>query len=326
MSLALFCAKDFLWGDIRIRNMAQLQYFKSEQIADGSYRIENSFSDKLPFGVYCYLITGEKYALLIDTMFGFGDLKAYCETLTDKPIRLVNTHAHGDHFGGNYHFDSCYMHYRDIRYFMEVPEIKKEQIADELRKFLGEEYKDQIDADDGNFADTHNMKIYPIGDGDVFDLGDRKIEVFEVGGHTPGSVILIDSKTRIAYSGDACNGNTLLDFNTCLPVSVYLQNLIRLKGIQNRFDMMYGGHEIFDPTIIDEGIETAERVIEGTDDKYIAKGIMGTDTVYAAAKIDGAYERADGKRFNMTYMPDKINGTDNHRQIITAESDVPVDC
>ena len=151
----------------------------------------------------------------------------------------------------------------------------------------------------------------------MFDLGDRKIEVFEVGGHTPGSIILIDDKTRIAYSGDACNGNTLLEFETSLPVSAYLQNLKRLKSIQNRFDMMYGGHEIFDSSIIDEGIETVEKVINGTDDKYVAKGIFGEDTYYAAAKIEGAYERADGKRFNMSYSPDRIIGEDDPTQIIT---------
>ena len=296
--------------------MGKMEYFKSELIADGSYKIENVFSDKLPFNVYCYLVVGEKSALLIDSMFGFGDLKAYCETLTDKPVKLVNTHAHGDHFGGNYHFDSCYMHYRDIKFFLAVPEMSKAQIADGLKAFMGDEYKELIDADDGNFADVHNMKVYPVGDGDVFDLGGRKIEVVEVGGHTPGSIVLIDDKTRIAYAGDACNGNTLLDLDGCLTVSAYRENLIRLKTYQDRFDMMYGGHEIFDPTIIDEGIGTAQRVIDGTDDKYIAKGIMGTDTYYAAAKVDGGYERADGKRFNMTYIPDKIVGEDDRRQVI----------
>lgn len=296
--------------------MGKMEYFKSELIADGSYKIENAFSDKLPFNVYCYLVVGEKSALLIDSMFGFGDLKAYCETLTDKPVKLVNTHAHGDHFGGNYHFDSCYMHYRDIKFFLAVPEMSKAQIADGLKAFMGDEYKELIDADDGNFADVHNMKVYPVSDGDVFDLGGRKIEVVEVGGHTPGSIVLIDDKTRIAYAGDACNGNTLLDLDGCLTVSAYRENLIRLKSYQDRFDMMYGGHEIFDPTIIDEGIETARRVIDGTDDKYVAKGIMGTDTYYAAAKVEGGYERADGKRFNMTYIPDRIVGEDDRRQVI----------
>ena len=297
--------------------MTQFQYFKSELIADGSYKIENAFSEYMPFTAYCYLITGEKYALLIDTMFGMGNLKAYCETLTDKPVKVVNTHAHGDHFGGNYHFDSCYMHYRDIQFFLAAPEVKKETFAEHVRSMFSDELKPFIKADDGNFADTHVMKVYPIEDGDVFDLGDRQIEVVEVGGHTPGSVILIDNKTRIAYSGDACNGNTLLEFDNCLPVSVYLKNLIRLRGFKDRFDMMYGGHEIFDATIIDEGIETAQRVVDGTDDKYPAKGMMGNEVFYAAAKKEGAYERADGKRFNMSYVPENITGPDERKQIIT---------
>ena len=296
--------------------MEKLQYFKSELIADGSYKIENEIPDQMPFVAYCYLVIGEKYALLIDTMFGIGNLKSYCATLTDKPVKVVNTHAHGDHFGGNYHFDSCYMHYRDIPFFYGMPEVTKEQFAEQAKTYAGEGLKDLITADDGSFADVHNIKVYPIKDGDVFDLGDRKIEVFEVGGHTPGSVILIDDKTRIAYSGDACNGNTLLDFETCLPVSVYLENLKRLKSAASRFDMMYGGHEIFDSTIIDEGIEIAERVVNGTDDKYVAQGIFGTDTYYAAAKKEGAYERADGKRFNMAYLPDRIFGKDDAKQII----------
>ena len=296
--------------------MSQLQYFKSELIADGSYKIENAFSEHMPFKAYCYLVTGENYSLLIDTMFGLGNLKAYCESLTDKPVKVVNTHAHGDHFGGNYHFDSCYMHYRDIQFFLASPEVKKEAFAEHVRSFFSEELKPLVKADDGNFADTHVMKVYPVADGDVFDLGDRQIEVFEVGGHTPGSVILIDNKTRIAYSGDACNGNTLLEFENCLSVSAYLKNLIRLRGIKDRFDMMYGGHEIFDPSIIDEGIETCERVVNGTDDKFLAKGIMGNDVFYAAAKKEGAYERADGKRFNMSYDPGNITWPDDRKQVI----------
>ena len=300
--------------------MSKLQYYESELIAPGSYKIRNTFSDKLPLKVYCYLVVGEKYALLIDTMFGFGDLKSYCETLAGKPVKVVNTHAHGDHSCGNSHFDSCYMHYRDIPFFLENPCYRKEEMAEQVRTFIGDELKDLVDENDGNYVDTHTIKVFPVKDGDVFDLGDRQIEVVDVGGHTPGSIVLIDDKTRIAYAGDACNGNTLLEFKTSLPVSVYLKNLIRLKSFSDRFDMMYGGHEIFDTSIIDEGIETASKVVDGTDDKYVAKGIFGTDVLYAAAKIDGGYERADGKRFNMSYSPDNITGDDDTKQVIT---DVP---
>lgn len=87
------------------------------------------------------------------------------------------------------------------------------------------------------------MKIYPVSDGDIFDLGDRKLEVLDCGGHTPGHIVLINDLTRICFAGDVCNGNTLLEFDDCLPVSVYRENLKRLKTYASRFDMMYGTNE-----------------------------------------------------------------------------------
>lgn len=145
------------------------------------------------------------------------------------------------------------------------------------------EYRDLIEPDD-NFADWNPMKIYPLYDGDVFDLGDRRIEVVEVGGHTPGSIVLIDHKTRIAYTGDACNGNTLLEFPDCLPVITYMKNLLHLKEHQQEFDMMYGGHEIFDASLVDEAIETVARVVAGTNDRCERTGMMGRTVYYAAEK------------------------------------------
>lgn len=181
-----------------------------------------------------------------------------------------------------------------------------------------EEYREKMIPDD-NFADWKPMKVFPVNDGDIFDLGDRRIEVVYVGGHTAGSIVLIDHKTRIAYAGDACNGNTLLEFENSLPVVSYMKNLLHLKEHQSEFDMMYGGHEIFDASILDEAIETVAKVIAGTDDKYEKTGMMGTPVFYAAAKIENGYARVDGKRFNMSYVPSNIYGPEETKQVITAE-------
>ena len=301
--------------------MGKIPFFKSKNIAEGTFQIENAFTGG--FSTYAYLLEGKDYALLIDTIMGWGDLKAYCATLTDKPVKVVNTHAHWDHIGGNFHFDSCYMPVRDIPYFQTVIGVTKDVIFAQAKMSALDEFKELLVCDD-NFSDTKPLKVFPLSDGDIFDLGDRKVEVVEVGGHTPGSIVLIDDKTRIAFCGDACNGNTLLEFKTSLPVNVYLQNLRRLAAYSDRFDMMYGGHEVFDKTIIEEGIETAERVVNGTDEKYPAKGIMGYDICYAVAKNADGTNGTDGKRFNMSYDPGRINGTENTRQIITAE--MPVLC
>ena len=284
--------------------MSDVPFFTSEKIADGSYMIRCGFVD-MP--LICYLVEGSECALLIDTMQGWGDLRAYCEKLTGKPIKVVNTHAHPDHVFGNFQFERCYMHYLDIAAFWECTIYNKEQIIEAARQSALPEYRDALEPDN-NFFDAVPIPVIPICGGDVFDLGDRMIEVVEAGGHTPGSIVLIDPKTRIAYSGDACNGNTLLEFEDCLPVIEYMSSLLRLKKRQPDFDMMYGGHEVFDSSIIDEAIETVARVIAGTDDKCERTGLMGGPVLYAAAKVEGGYERVDGKRFNMSYDPKRITG------------------
>ena len=76
-----------------------------------------------------------------------------------------------------------------------------------------------------------------------------------------------------------------------------------------RFDMMYGGHEIFDSSIIDEGIETAAKVIAGTDDKVKTTGMTGKDICYAYKKNDDGSNEG-GHRFNMSYDPERIVGDD----------------
>ena len=291
-------------------------YFASEKIADGSWMIRNAFLDGVPF--MCYLVEGRDYALLIDTMMGWGNLAAYCDTLTDKPVKLVNTHAHPDHTGGNFHFEACYLHARDIPYFQSSLGYGKELVFEQAKQAALPQYRELMRLDE-NFADANPIRVYPVYDGDVFDLGDRQIEVVEVGGHTPGSIVLIDGKTRIAYTGDACNGNTLLELGNCLPIAAYMKNLLHLKEHQHKFDMCYGGHEIFDSGIVDEGVETVARVLAGTDDHEERVGIFGTPVLYAAAKVEGGYPRVDGKRFNMSYRADRILGDAPARQVIGLE-------
>ena len=298
--------------------MADIPYFKAEKIADGSWMIRNAFAEQSI--AICYLVEGRDYALLIDSIIGLGNLKAFCETLTDKPVKLVNTHAHSDHVGGNFHFDECRMHHRDIGFFQTCVGVKKEQLFEMAKQTALPEYRDRIELD-GSFTDWNPMKVYSLYDGDVFDLGDRTIEVVEAGGHTAGSIVLIDHKTRIAYTGDACNGNTLLEFDNSLPVITYMRNLLRLKERQPEFDRMYGGHEIFDASLVDEAIETVAKVIAGTDDRCERTGILGGPVLYAAEKVKDGYERADGKHFNMSYIPSRVLSGGETRQTIRAEQD-----
>lgn len=294
--------------------MGNMVYYEAEKIAEGSYKISNvgrAFA-------LCYLVEGKDYALLIDTIIGVGNLKKFCETLTDKKIIVVNTHGHNDHIGGNFFFDRCLIHPRDMELMASSYGYTKQDVYNMAVSQVPEQVAAMMEADD-NFADWAPMRVAPVGDGDVFDLGDRTVSVVEVPGHTNGSVVLIDPKSRIAYCGDVCNGNTLLEFDHSAPVSTYMKGLLHLAEHESEFDMMYGGHEVFDKSIIKEAIETVGRVLAGTDDREEAEGVLGETVYYAAARKKDAYGRVDGKRFNMSYRADRIWGPDGAKRVFRAE-------
>ena len=56
-----------------------------------------------------YLLEGDEKALLIDTGYGVGNLRAFVEKLTDKPILVANTHFHPDHAAGNGEFEAVHL-------------------------------------------------------------------------------------------------------------------------------------------------------------------------------------------------------------------------
>ena len=95
-----------------------------------------------------------------------------------------------------------------------------------------------------------------------------------------------------------------------------MKSLLRLFEHKNEFDMLYCGHEVLEPSIIDEGIETVAKVIAGTDGRYEVTGLFGTPVLYAAARVENGSERADGKKFNMSYDPARAFGTEPKNQII----------
>jgi len=295
------------------RNYVQIPYFLSEEIAEHSWMIRNGFVPYTP--ALCYLIEGRDRALLIDTMMGWGDLNAYCRTLTDKPITLVNTHAHPDHTGGNFHFDACWIHHLDIPYFQDSLGADRDAVFARARDCALPEYR-EIMQPDGNFHGAEPLRVYPLYDGDVFDLGGRRVEIVEAAGHTPGSIVLIDHASRIAYTGDACNGNTLLEFENSLTVFDYMKNLLRLREHRNEFDRVYGGHEVTGPEILDEAIETVAKVLAGTDDHCPRTGLSGKPVLYAAEQVKGGIERKDGKRFNLAYLPDRIYGNAGRSPVV----------
>src|SRR5699024_479599 len=83
------------------------------ELTEGVYSIF-SRSPGMGGDAWMHLVTGPERAVLIDTGFGIGDLRALVETLIDKPYDVFNTHFHGDHTLGNVQFDRVFIHRYDL--------------------------------------------------------------------------------------------------------------------------------------------------------------------------------------------------------------------
>lgn len=218
-----------------------------------------------------YLIEGSERALLIDGLTGIGSLKSFVRELTELPVCLTLTHGHIDHAGAVYEYGECFMHPDDIA-LMYTPHHSSVQ---ERYEFVAsancnaaKQYMPKIE----DVIPPCPVKTYPLYDGDIFDLGGVFIEAIHVPGHTSGSIVYLDRASRTVYSGDACNGNTLLCLDGSTTIEEYKQGLLHLKTYQPHFDVMYGGH---DPrpipnTIIDDALWLCDEIMARTDEKIPA--------------------------------------------------------
>lgn len=162
-----------------------------------------------------YVVVGEKKALVIDTMNGSEDVKKVAESITSLPLLLVNTHIHPDHIGGNHYFKEGFMSPEDMP-FVDL--------------FTAPENRDK------------KPVLYPVGEGDVFDLGGLHVEVYELPGHTPGQLCLLLVEERILFPGDAINRHLWMQLEGCIPLKQYLKNLERLDFLKDRADYILHGH------------------------------------------------------------------------------------
>ena len=170
-----------------------------------------------------YLVVGEEKACVIDTMNGYNDLCQAVRRITDKPLIVINTHGHPDHIFGNIYFDHAYMHPADLpmaRMFTESPEFLK-------------------------MLEEKNVKMPPFSDvreGDVFDLGDRHLEIYELPGHTLGGILVLLREDRILFTGDSINHHLWMQLDGCLPMEEFIENLDRIQFLEDKADRILHGH------------------------------------------------------------------------------------
>lgn len=280
----------------------QNKFFSAEKILPHVTRIAGMG------GELCYLVEGEERALLIDGLIGVGSLKAFVRELTDKPVIMAATHGHIDHVGAAWEYGELFIHPDDIALMYTEQHSAPEgrlAFASAPNPIAGERRVTPVLSD---VPVPHPVKTWPIYEGDVFDLGGVQIEVIGVPGHTYGSVVFIDRKARVVFSGDACNVNTLLCSDDSATIEEYLDSLLHFKTFQKDFDVMYGGHGpvAVPASIIDDGIAMCERILAGKDEAVETQSIIGTMAFLGSARGEN-YLPVCGGYCNIMYAKDKLH-------------------
>ncbi|WP_155590167.1 MBL fold metallo-hydrolase [Lysinibacillus cavernae] len=151
--------------------------------------------------VHSFLLLGDKRAVLIDTGLGIDNIRRITKQLTSLPITVLTTHVHWDHIGGHEQFDDIYVHRDEVDWLVHgIPKLS----IDQIRKDVGRD----ITLPTPHTFDPINYKPFqgqPSGvleDGDIIDIGNRKLTVLHTPGHSPGHIALLDSKYGYLFTGD----------------------------------------------------------------------------------------------------------------------------
>lgn len=202
----------------------------------------NGFGD-----MWNYLIVGPQKAMLIDTNYGIGNIRALAEHLAPgKEVVCVNTHAHLDHIGGNYYFDQVHIHEYDVEMLKRqmTPNFYTDYLFDEK----GEPRYCWVDRAD--LAPFREYEIVPFKDGDVFDLGEGyEVEVVHLPGHTAGQSGFFDHQTGCMFIGDTTSafGPTYEpEHGEFCTINALRDALVRFQPRFGQVSGVFPGHGTFD--------------------------------------------------------------------------------
>lgn len=231
-----------------------------------------------------YLVVGDERALLIDTGYGFVDYRPAIREITDKPLLVVDSHAHPDHCMGNFLFDEVYLSRYDYGHLRAdaADELKRSQLAYRLNK-PGSRLAEELDDTDAWLAHSVYEPRYRLIDaGFHFDLGGVDLEVIALPGHSLGSIALYERRLGWLFTGDS-----VADYNVYYfaagdphlepaPLAVYYDALTKLEAQVGDCEL-YPAHGRFplERAAIADAIENLIEVHEGRGEEREIMSSLG---------------------------------------------------
>jgi len=216
---------------------------------------EPHVDDLLRAGIW--YLRGRDRDLLVDTGNGAGALRPYLARLArggrPRDIICVCTHAHIDHIGGFHEFDRRLLHPAERELAESVrsdaplaPAVWSPEILAQLAESGFVPPPVLVDAvpypgfDPYTFKPGRAAPTHLVRGGDEIDLGDRRLAVIDLPGHTPGSIGLLDQAESALIAGDAVYDGGLIDTLPESDVETYLRTMHVLRRLD--VEVVYPGH------------------------------------------------------------------------------------
>jgi len=183
-------------------------------------------------------VRGRDRDLLLDSGMGVVSLRARVAALAGRPLLAVASHTHFDHIGSHHEFAERAVHRAEAD-IMAAPSrdstLAERYVTDDIFTAL---------PPGGYDSREYRVVAAPatrlLDDGDTIDLGDRRLEVLHLPGHSPGSIALWEAATGTLFSGDAVYDGPLVDDCYHSDVADYLASMERLRRLPAR--AVHGGH------------------------------------------------------------------------------------
>lgn len=177
---------------------------------------------------HTYLLVGTEKALLIDTGLGIGSIKSVVDSITRLPIEVVTTHVHWDHIGGHKYFSSIAVHEAEASWLVNFPlplPVIKANLCKEPCEFPFDFSLDKYTVFQGRPTRT-------LRDHDLFDLGNRTVQVIHTPGHSPGHICLYEPERGYLYTGDLVYSGTLYANYPTTDPHTFMLSIQKVQGLQ----------------------------------------------------------------------------------------------
>lgn len=214
-----------------------------------------------------YIVEGSERALLIDAGTKIANLDEIVAQITEKPVTLVATHVHPDHTGSAIGlFDEIWINAADM--------VNVESVMPDYKG-----------------------KIRYLHDGQVFDLGDRQIEVVFTPGHTPGSTTFFDKEAGYGFSGDAFGSTNLLlstNFSTLICTTSRIAAYMEKYGITKLYPGHYHGDNPETLKRVQDLNLMAREVLSGERKGEYEEGMLGLNAAVSDYGVTIRYNYPEG--------------------------------